>query len=207
MTSIEIQNPSAWHNLRIASQDRARNTVEKTTTPAAAPKRTHSRAELEAIGAEITDVLTRVSTKFGSETRSVPTPFYRTAGYESLAEFITDQGEKELRESQKAAAHIPPVQHVVDDWAAPKPFASIAPNAKLNLLLDESKRFLIESDDEVALQLSNTSSVRTIRLRNRDTKTGEVSHCAFIPPAREFPQAALVIANKRSAAVVELLPS
>lgn len=206
MTTVEIQNPSAWHNLRIASQDRVRNTFEKTATPAPAPKR-HSRAELEAIGGELHDVPTRVSTKLGSETRNLPTPFFRSAGYEMLNEFITDQGEKELRESQKAAAHVPSVQHVRDEWAAPQPFASIAPHAKLNLPLDESKRFLIESDEEVALQLSNTSSVRTIRLRNRNSKTGETTHVAFIAPAREYPQAALVIANGKSAAVLELMPS
>jgi|HubBroStandDraft_1064217.scaffolds.fasta_scaffold05232_9 hypothetical protein len=207
MTTIEIQNPSAWHPLRIASQDRVRNTFEKTATPA--PKRVRSRSELEKIGSELLDVPTRISTKFGSETRNVPTPVFRSAGYETLNEFITDQGEKELRESQNAAVHVPPVQHVRDDWAAPKPFASIPPSEKLNLPLDESKRFVIESDDEVALQLSNTSSVRTIRLRNRDTKTGETTHCAFIPPApaREFVQARLVIANKKSAACIELMPS
>ncbi|MGO9623241.1 MAG: hypothetical protein ACLP0B_17930 [Steroidobacteraceae bacterium] len=207
MTSIEIQNPSAWHNLRIASQDRVRNTFERTAAPTAAPKRVHSRVELEAIGSEITTQSMRISTKFGSEMRNIPTPFYRIAGFETLNEFITESAERELRESQKAAAHVPPVQHVVDEWSAPKPFASIAPGEKLNLPLDEAKRFLIESDDEVALQLSNVSSVRTIRLRNRDMNTGEVSNCAFLPPAREFAQAALVIANKKSAACIELMPS
>jgi hypothetical protein len=206
MTSVEIQNPSAWHNLRIASQDRVRNTFQK--APAApAPKRPSSRAELEKIGSEMRDVPTRVSTKFGSETRNVPTPFFRTAGYETLNEFITEQGEKQLRESQKANPAAPSVQHVVDSWSAPTPFASIAPHAKLNLPLDESRRFLIEADEETALQLSNTSSVRTIRLRNRDTKTGETTHCAFIAPMREYANAALVIANKKSAAVLELMPS
>lgn len=204
---VEIQNPSAWHNLRIASQDRVRNTFEKApAAPSPAPK-LKTRAELEQLGSELRDVPTRVSTKFGSETRNVPTPFYRSAGYESLNEFVTDQGEKALRESQKATPAAPRVQHVVDDWAAPVPFASIAPNAKLNLPLDEGKRYLIESDDETALQISNTSSVRTIRLRNRDPKTGACTQVAFIAPAREYAQAALVIANKKSAAVVELMPS
>ena len=206
MTSVEINNPSAWHNLRIASQDRVRNTFEKApAAPAPASKRA-TRAELEKIGSELRDVPTRVSTRFGSETRNVPTPFYKTAGYETLGEFCTDQGEKQLRESQQAAVRVPPVQHVVDSWAEPKPFASIAPSATLNLPLDEAKRFLIECDDEVALQLSNTSSVRTIRLRNRNSKTGETTHVAFIAPAREYPQAALVIANGKSAAVLELMP-
>jgi hypothetical protein len=207
MTTVEIQNPSAWHALRIASQDRVRNTFEKAPavhTPA--PKRA-TRAELEKIGSEMRDVPTRVSTKFGSETRNVPTPFYKTAGYETLGEFCTESGERQLRESQKAVPPAPSVQHVVDFWSEPKPFASIAPHAKLNLPLDESKRFLIESDDEVALQLSNTSSVRTIRLRNRNSKTGETTHVAFLAPAREYPQAALVIANGKSAAVLELMPS
>jgi hypothetical protein len=207
MTTVEIQNPSAWYALRVASQNRLRNITEKApAAPTLAPKR-ETRAELEKIGSEIRDVPTRVSTQFGSETRNVPTPFYRIAGYETLGEFCTEAGEKSLRESQKAIPPAPKVQHVVDDWSEPKPFASIAPHAKLYLPLDEGKRFLIESDDEVALQLANTSSVRTIRLRNRNSKTGETSHVAFIAPAREHPQAALVIANGKSAAVIELMPS
>lgn len=207
MTNVEILNPSAWHPLRVASQDRVRNTFEKAPAAPTAPKKRATRAELEKIGSEMRDVPTRVSTKFGSETRNVPTPFYKTAGYETLGEFCTEAGEKQLRESQAAVVVAPPVQHVLDSWSDPKPFASIAPHAKLNLPLDESKRFLIESDDEVALQLSNTSSVRTLRLRNRNSKTGETSHVAFLAPAREYPQAALVIANGKSAAVLELMPN
>jgi hypothetical protein len=205
--NVEIQNPSPWHNLRIASQDRVRNTFEKAPavhTPA--PKPT-TRAELEKIGSEMRDVPTRVSTKFGSEMRDVPTPFYKTAGYETLGEFCTESGEKQLRESQKANPAAPSVQHVVDSWSDPKPFASIAPHAKLNLPLDEAKRFLIESDEETALQISNTSSVRTIRLRNRNSRTGETAQVAFLAPAREYPQAALIIANGKSAACIELMPS
>jgi hypothetical protein len=205
--NVEIQNPSAWHNLRIASQDRVRNTFEKAPAVHTSAPKPATRAELEKIGSEMRDVPTRVSTKFGSEMRSVPTPFYKTSGYETLGEFCTEAGEKQLRESQKAVSPAPSVQHVVDSWSEPKPFASIAPHAKLNLPLDEGKRFLIESDEETALQLSNTSSVRTIRLRNRDMKTGETTHCAFIAPMREFANAALVIANKKSAAVLELMPS
>jgi hypothetical protein len=207
MTSIEIHNPSAWHALRIASQDRMRNTFEKAPAVHIPAPKPATRAELEKIGSEMRDVPARVSTKFGSETRNVPTPFYRTAGYETLGEFCTEAGEKQLRESQKAVPPAPSVQHVVDDWSAPKPFASIAPHAKLNLPLDESKRFLIESDEEVALQLSNPSTVRTIRLRNRNLKTGEITHVAFIAPMREFAQAALIIANGKSAACIELMPS
>ena len=180
MTTVEIQNPSAY-NLRIASQDRVRNTFEKTATPAPTLKRS-TRAELEKRGAAITMKPTRVSTRFSTEMRDCPVPLYQSLGYSSIEEYCTAVMEKELIASQQAVTAAPAVQHVVDSWADPKPFASVAPSARLTLPLDEGKRFLIESDDEVALQLSNTSSTRTIRLRNRDAKTGAVEHVAFIPP-------------------------
>jgi hypothetical protein len=197
----EIKNPSAFHQLRIFQQERVRNTFEKVAaTPAPASKR-HTRAELEKIGSEMCDVPTRVSTKFGSETRNVPTPFYTTAGYETLSAFCTEAGEKQLRESQKAVPTSPPVQRIRDDWSAPQPFASIAPHAKMDLPLDEAKRYLIECAEEVGLQIANQSTVRTLRLRNRDSKSGDVSHVAFLAPA----QVSLVIANGSKSAVIELL--
>jgi hypothetical protein len=53
------------------------------------------------------------------------------------------------------------------------------------------------------LQIQNESTTRTLRLRTRDTTTGSTTHVAFAAPA----QVALVTANKKSAAVVELMPS
>jgi hypothetical protein len=69
MTNVEINNPSAWHNLRVSSQDRVRNTFEKTSAPAPAAVKRLTRAELEKIGSETRDVPTRVSTRFGAEMR------------------------------------------------------------------------------------------------------------------------------------------
>jgi hypothetical protein len=204
--NVELVNPSKWHPLRVASQDRLRNTFTAAAPAAPAPKRAPNRAELEAIGSEMHDVQTRVSTKFGSELRSLPTPFYRSAGYETLNEFITEKLEKGLRESQQAAPTAPKVQQVRDEWSAPKPLLIVQPGDSAVLHIEESARVLIECEEEVGLQLSNTSSVRTLRLRNRNSKTGETTHVAFIAPAREYPQAALVIANGKSAAVLELMP-
>jgi hypothetical protein len=212
MTIVDLNNPSAFHPLRIFSQDRVRNVFTAAPiAPVSAPKR-ETREELEKIGSEIVMVSSRGTIREAdgmqkSVVREVPTPFYKTAGYETLAEFCTEQGEKSLRESQQAAPSAPRSQRVVDEWGAPHPLQSVPPGGKTVLGLAEEKRLLVECDEETALQIANQSSVRTIRLRNRNSKTGETTHVAFIAPAREYPQAALVIANGKSAAVIELMPS
>jgi hypothetical protein len=220
VTSVEIQNPSAFHPLRVYTQDRARNVVVKATAPEL-PKR-HTRAELEKIGAETVMVpsrgTARVDGVMKTVTRDVPTEFFRHAGYDSLAAFCTENEEKELREWQKAAAAAamapPRGERVVDSWSSPKPLQSIPPktssqfvhgveisSAKAVFKLEENKRLLIECDEEVMLQIANTVIGRTIRLRNRNSKSGETTQVAFIT----YPNAAIVSANGRQSAVIELM--
>src|SRR5579859_4092873 len=50
--NLELNNPSAFHALRVSSQTRARNVVDKALA-VPAPKQRASRAELEKIGSEI----------------------------------------------------------------------------------------------------------------------------------------------------------
>jgi hypothetical protein len=211
MTSIELTNPSAFHSLRIYSQDRARNVFGVPIAKAPMPKR-ETRAELETRGAAITNVPTRVTVREGGALRSVmrdvPTPLWRAEGAESLVEWITTLQEQAADDARRGpSSDTPKAQRVVDAWTEPKPFESIPPHGKLALPLVEEKRFLVECDEEVALQIANQSNARTIRLRTRDSGTGEATHVAWIAPAREYPRAAIVTANKKVAAVIELQPS
>lgn len=205
MTSIEIQNPSAFHTLRIYSQDRARNVINKIDAPAAPTPKRESRADLEKRGSEIVMTPTRVSTKFGSETRNVLTPFFKTMGFETLESFCTEIGERDLRASQQAAPAAPRGERVVDSWGALRPLKSVPPGGQTVLQLEEHSRVAVSCDESVMLQLSNVSSSRTIRLRNLDLASGEATHVTFIAPAREYPNAAIVSANGKSAAVIELM--
>jgi hypothetical protein len=208
--SIELNNPSAWHALRIATQTRARNVVDKAPPAAPAPKR-YTRAELEKIGSELVMVPSRgtaiVNGAPQSVTRDVPTPFYKTAGYDSLADFLTDRLEKGLRESQQAVPVAPRGERVVDTWGAPQPKLSVPPGGKVFIQLEEHTRLAVSCDEEVTLQIANTSASRTLRLRTLDTASGETAHCAWIPPAKEYSSAAIVTANGKQAAVIELQPS
>jgi hypothetical protein len=218
MASIEIKNPSAFNPLRIFSQARVRHFFVDGPSAPPLPKR-HTREELQKLGSEIVMVPSRGTAReadgmLRSVTRDVPTPFYLKAGYESLNGFITEVSEKELREFQAAASAaamlsssgISRVQHVRDEWnASPQPLMSIPPGETrvIKEHFEENKRILIESDCEAALQIANQSQTRTLRLRNRDSKTGEQTHVAFLSPQ----QVGLVIANGKSSAVVELMPS
>jgi hypothetical protein len=209
MTSIDLNNPSAFHNLRIYQQDRARN-VFGTADKAAMPKR-ETRAELEKRGSEIITRKHRVTAMdngaLRSVVRDVPEPLWQVEGAGSLAEWCTNILEKIADGIRKG----PPVdaargQRVVDSWGEPKPFASVPPGGKARLTLSEEKRFLVECNEEVGLAIANTSNVRTIRLRNYDLKTGETSNMKHIAPAREYPQAAVITAGK-TAAGIELMPT
>jgi hypothetical protein len=206
MTNVEIHNPSAFNPLRIFSQDRMRNTFEKAPAPAAPAPKHETRAELERRGAVITLKKMRVSTKFSSEMRDVPTPLWQAEGADSLAHWVTEALEHYQRTSQ-APAPTPPVQHVVDAWGALQPRLSIPPGGKTLLQLEEHTRVAISCDEPVTLQLSNTSTARTIRLRTLDLASKEATHVAFIPPAKDYPSAAIVSANGTHAAVLELQPT
>jgi erythromycin esterase-like protein len=208
---VELTNPSAFHALRIYSQDRARNVFGVPTAKAPMPKR-ETRAELETRGAAITMVPTRVAVREGGALRSVmrgvPTPLWRAEGAESLVEWITTIQEQAADDARRGpSSDAPKAQRVVDTWTEPRPFESVPPHGKLTLALVEEKRFLVECDEEVPLQIANQSNARTIRLRTRDSATGETIHAAWIAPAREYPKAAIVTANKKVAAVIELQPS
>jgi hypothetical protein len=206
---VELSNTNPFHPLRIFTQDRCRNLMEKLPPATPAPTR-DTRADLEKSGSQLVMVKSRGTVREADGNlrqveREVPTPFFKTAGFETLAEFCTENSEKQLRASQAAAAVAPRSQRVVDSWNDPVPFASLAPHANVNLPLAEEKRYLIEAVEETALQISNVSTVRTIRLRNRDTKTGDVSHVSFLAPARDWPSSSLVIADARKGAIVELM--
>ena len=73
--NLELNNPSAFHALRVSAQTRARNVVDKAGPAAAAPKR-YTREELVAIGSEIVMVMSRgtaiVNGAPQSVTRDVP---------------------------------------------------------------------------------------------------------------------------------------
>jgi hypothetical protein len=212
MTHVELSNPSAFHSLRIYQQDRSRNTFDKAPTAQAVTRKRETRAELELRGSKITMVPQRLTTREGgvlrSVTRDIPTPLWQAEGAESIHEWVTQLLDKMADDARRApATAAPPVQRVVDTWTEPKPFASIPPHGKLVLPLAEERRFAIECDEEVTLPISNTSNVRTIRLRTRDSKSGEIKTVAHIAPAREYPQAGVVIANGKTAAVIELMPA
>jgi hypothetical protein len=200
---VEILNSSAWHALRVSIQSRSRNTFEKGTAPATSAPKRESHAELHARAAAIVEQPTRITVREGGMMRSVerlvPMPAYQAAGYENANQYVTEISEKQLRDSQQAATATPTVQRVTDTWQESKPFASIAPGAKTDLPMDESKRYLIDCQDEITLQIQNQSLTRTLRLRNR-TETGDV-HVAFVAPA----QVAIVTAGKSVGAIVELL--
>src|SRR5580704_18272421 len=104
MTSIELTNPSAFHSLRIYSQDRARNVFGVPIAKAPMPKR-ETRAELETRGAAITNVPTRVTVREGGALRSVmrdvPTPLWRAEGAESLVEWITTLQEQAADDARR----------------------------------------------------------------------------------------------------------
>jgi hypothetical protein len=200
--NIDLVNPSAFFALKVYSQDRARNVVTAAAPAAPAPKR-ETRAELEKIGSEIVLVPMKATTKSGTEMRNVPTPLYKTAGYETLVEFCTEAQEKQVRESQKAAPSAPRGERVIDSWGALQPRLSIPPGGRTTVLLEEHRRLVISCDEEVALQISNVDSARTLRLRSLDTATGETSNVSYLAPAREWPQAGLVLANKAISAVIE----
>jgi len=205
MTSIQIKNPSPFTPLRIFSQDRLRNVFVDAPKPAAVKRST--RAELEGKGRAITMKPTRVTTRFSSEMRDCPVPLYRSLGYSSVEEYCTTIMDKELIASQQAITPAPSVQRVRDEWKASPQALMLVPPGETRVIKDgfeENKRLVIECpEDEAALQIQNESQTRTLRLLNRDPKTGECTAVAFLAPA----QVGLVIANKKSAAVVELLPS
>lgn len=207
--NVEILNPSAFHPLRIYQQDRARNVFSAAPTAQAATPKRETRSELEKRGAVITLRPTKIMTQAGAVTRAIPTPLWQAEGAESLQEWCTRLLDQMADDARKAAQSVdsPRVQRVVDTWGASAPFASIPPHGKRTLTLAEEKRFLIECDEEVMLQISNPSNARTIRLRTRDATTGETNNAAFIAPAREYQQAAIVSANGKTAAVIELMPS
>jgi hypothetical protein len=204
-----ITNPSAFYPLRVFSQDRSRNATDKAPPAPPAPK-FETRAELEKRGSAITMKKIRVATKFGDELRECPQPLWQAEGADSLNHWVTDITEQGVRDSQKAVPAAPRVQKVVDTWSAPRRFASVQPGGDFKLPLAEEVRYLIECDEEVGLQISNLSSIRTLRLRNRDAKTGECSHVAFVPPMTAHnnftSQYGVVTANGKSAAVIELMP-
>jgi hypothetical protein len=208
--NIELNNPSPWHQLRVASQTRARNVVDA-AAPAPAPKAAPTRAELEKIGSELVMVPSKGTVReadgmLRSVTRNCPTPFYKTAGFDTLPEFITENLEKGTRESQQALAPAPRGERVVDKWLAPTPLLSVPPGGKALVNVEEHQRLTITCEEPVTLQLSNTSNSHTLRLRTLDTASGESAHVSFIPPTKDWPSAAIVSANGKSAAVVELMP-
>jgi hypothetical protein len=214
VTTIELSNPSAFHPLRVYTQDRARNAVDKVPAAKPALPKRETRAELEKRGAEILMRPFRGQVREGgvlrAVTRDIPTPRWQDEGFYSLSEFVTQHEERQAQAARVAAAGAVPVQRTLDEWLAPKAFESVPPHGKITLPAEDHRRYLIECDDEpsgVTLQIANQSTTRTMRLRIRDVKSGEVSHVAFIAPAREYPQAACVTAGNASAAVVELMPS
>lgn len=215
MNEIQIQNPSPFFPLKIFSQERVREYHVDAPTAAPLPKR-DTREELSARGSKIVMVPSRgtahVDGVLKTVTRDVPTPFFRTMGFESLSEFITEVSEKQLREQQAAAAAaamigsagIARVQRVKDEWnPALKQLLLVPPGGKTVLHLEENKRALIETDEPegVTLQIQSQSQTRTLRLRNR-TETGDVQHVAFVAPQ----QVSIITAGKSvGAAIVELL--
>lgn len=207
--NLELTNPSPWSPLKVAIQTRARNVVDK--APAApTPKRAHSRADLEAIGSEIVMVPSKGTARedgvMKAVVRNVPTPFYKTAGYETLAEFCTEQGEKSLRESQHAAAAVVPRgERVVDSWGALQPKLSVPPGGKALIPLEEHTRLAITCEEPVTLQLSNTSTSRTLRLRTLDTVSGAQANVSFLAPARDWPSSSIVLCDGVHAAIVEMM--
>ena len=207
--NLELTNPSAFHALRVSSQTRARNVID--AAPAApAPKRALSRAELEKLGAEIVMVPSRGTAReadgmLRSVTRNVPTPFYKTSGFETLAEFCTEQGEKSLRESQPAAPTAPRGERVRDEWGALQPRLSVPPGGKVLIPLEEHTRLAITCEEPVTLQLSNTNTSRTLRLRTLDTVSGEQANVSFLAPAKDWPSSSTISAAASKAAIVEMM--
>jgi hypothetical protein len=213
---LELKNPSPFHPLRVFSQDRLRTHVVDAPTAGPLPTR-RTREELHKIGSKIVNVPSKGTARgadgaIATVTRDVPTPFYKTAGYESLSEFCTEVSEKELRAQEAAAsaaammasAGTARTQRVLDEWkTALKPLMSIPPGGKTVLPLEENSRVLVETDDPagITLQVQNQSLTRTLRLRNRDSKKGDVSHVAFLAPA----QVSIVAAGNSVGAIVELL--
>jgi hypothetical protein len=205
--NVELINPSAWCALKIASQARARNVAAAPATPAPAPKRALSREELTEVGMEMRDVPTRISTRFGGEVRQIPTPFYRTIGYDTLPEFLTEQLEKQTIERTQPTPAAPRGERIQDVWGALQPKLSIPPGGKSLLNLEEHTRLAIACDEPAMLQISNTSHSRTLRLRTLDITSGETKNVSFVPPAKDWPSVAIVSATAKEYAVVELLPS
>lgn len=210
MISIEIQNPSAFHALRVYTQGRARNVSVTPAAKVATPKR-ETRAELEARGSVITMVPTRGTAKEGgvlrSVTRDVPTPLWQSEGASSLAEWCTNILGKIADDIRRGpSTDTPKGQRVLDSWGTATPFASVQPGDKMRLTLSEEVRHLIECDEEVGLAIANTSNSRTIRLLNVDLKTGETTNTKHIGPARDYAQAGVITAGKLAAAV-ELCPT
>jgi hypothetical protein len=208
--SVELSNPSAFHALRVFTQNRASNVV----TPAAKPKtaKRETRAELEKRGAETTMKPTRIMAMVDgsprSVTRELPVPLWQAEGAESLNEWCTHILDKMADDARKGPpVNAQPVQRVVDSWLARVPFGSVPPGGKAQLILSEERRYLIECDEEAALAIANTSSIRTLRLRNVETITGETTNTRHIAPARDYAQCAVVVANGKTAAVIELQPT
>jgi hypothetical protein len=203
---IELTNPSAFFPLRVFHQDRLRSPYAPGLVPRTVKLTT--REEFEQLGSRNIMVKSRGTVREADGNlrqveREVPTPFFKTAGFGDLAGFITENMEKQLRESQQAPRTAPPVQRTVDDWSAPHPLQLIPPGGKAVLPLVEEKRFLIEClEEEVGLQIQNESATRTMRIRNRDSKSGAVSNVSHLAPQ----QVGTVTANGKSAAVVELTP-
>jgi len=203
---VDLINPSAWHPLRVSSQDRLRTAVIA-SAPAPATAKRETFADIERRGNATIMKSTRISTKFGSEMREVQTRVYASLGYETLAQYVTEISERDLRLAQQALTVAPRVQQIRDEWAAPKPLKIVPPGGSVTIHLEESARIAINCDEPVTLQISNVSTSRTLRLRVLDIASKEDAHCAWIPPAKEYPTAAIVNCNGTHAAVIELQPT
>jgi hypothetical protein len=116
--------------------------------------------------------------------------------------------EKGVRESQHAAAAAtvaPRGERVVDTWGALQPKLSVPPGGKVLIPLEEHTRLAITCEEPVTLQLSNTSTSRTLRLRTLDTVSGAQANVSFLAPAREWPSSSIVSADANTAAIVEMM--
>ena len=205
MTSVELTNTNPFHQLRIFQQNRSRNVVAATEAPAR-PK-CETREEIQARGEVMTTKMCRGTVNEGgilrSVERAVPTPMWQAGGWGSLPQYITETMEEQLRIFQQAAPSAPRGQRVLDSWENPKGFASIAPHEKKYLQMDESQRYLIECDSECVLQIANVSTVRTLKLKNRDKDTGHETQVAFVAPTRAFAQSAIMISGASGASVAD----
>jgi hypothetical protein len=213
MTTIELNNPSAFHPLRIYSQDRARNTFDKAPPAKAATPKRETRAELEARGSEITLKPTKIMTKQGAVMRDIPTPLWQAEGAETLAEWCTGILDKMADDARKApSVDVPKVQRVVDSWGERRPYKSVPPGGTILLALDEHQRLVLECDEEISVSVAHTDTIRTVRLRQLDG-SGVTMRATYITPVRDSfiggkaTASASITAGKTSAAAIELQPT